>query len=144
MNKLTVLASLAGFGGLMLTSCVVDPYPPQRTVEVGPYHPGYVVERIPGRYDVEMIGGVRYYRYNNVYYRPQGSRYVVVESPHYHGPGPVMPPGPVRGPGFGTTVRVLPNGARIVTHNRVRYWEHNNVYYQSRGNGYVIVRSPFL
>ncbi|MGC4013264.1 MAG: hypothetical protein QM755_01925 [Luteolibacter sp.] len=149
MNKLIPLATLAGFGGLMLTSCVVDPYPPQRVVETGPYRPGYVVDRIPGRYEVEVVGGTRYYHYNNVYYRPQGRGYVVVDSPHMHGhgPGPMMPPpgpghpGPVR---YGTTITTLPSGARVVTHNRARYWVHDNVYYQSRGNGYVVVRSPYL
>lgn len=143
MNPFISLASLAGLGSLMLTSCVVDSYPPQRTVDAGPYRPGYVVERIPGRYATESIGGVNYYHYNNVYYRPQGGRYVVVESPHMHRPGPMVPPtGRIHG--YGSTITTLPNGARVVTHNRARYWVHDNVYYQSRGNGYVIVRSPYL
>ncbi|BCU79224.1 DUF6515 family protein [Luteolibacter sp. LG18] len=139
MNKIVSLAALTGFGGLMLTSCIVDPAPPQRVV-YRDYRPGYVVETLPGGYQTEVVGGVQYYHHDNIYYRPQGRGYVVVESPRMHGPM-MPPPGHM---GFGTTVTTLPNGARIVTHNRTRYWVHDNVYYQSRGDGYVIVRSPFL
>ena len=53
----------------------------------------------------------------------------------------MMPP---RHGGFGTTVTTLPNGYRVITHNRTRYYVHDNVYYQQRGGGYVIVRSPYL
>lgn len=82
-NPKIVIPSLAiGLAGL-LSSCM-DPYygGGSTTTTVTEYHrPGYAVNTLPARYETEVVGGVRYYRHENVYYRPQGSRYVVVEAP---------------------------------------------------------------
>jgi hypothetical protein len=170
MNAPIRITSLlaVGLAGL-LTSCM-DPYyagGATTTTSVTHYRPGYVVDRIPGRYDTEVIGGVQYYRYDNVYYRPQGSRYIVVETPRgsrgygdrdgrrydgYDNRRDDYRDGRRdydydRRPGYDrsetTVVRTLPSGARVVTHRGTRYYQSGNVYYQPRGDGYVIVRSPF-
>lgn len=168
------ICSLAavGLAGL-LTSCM-DPYysggygGTSTTTTVTQYRPGYVVNTLPGRYETEMIGGTRYYRYDNVYYRPQGSRYVVVETPRgsrgwdnrndrpyrYDNHRSNWDPresqrgydrGPDRRPGYTETrvIRTLPNGYRTVNYRGTRYYQSGNVYYQSRGDGYVIVDRPY-
>ncbi len=69
-----------GLGGL-LTSCVDDPYYVGGSATVSSYRPGYVVSSLPPYYETEIIGGVQYYRRDNIYYRPRGNRYVIVEAP---------------------------------------------------------------
>ena len=134
-----------GIGG-MLTSCV-DPYYAGTTTHtrVTEYRPGYVVQSLPSRYDTETIGGVRYYRNDDVYFRPQGDRYVVVEPPRgsryfserrdYDGRGSYTRQS--------TIVRNLPDGARVVTHRGTRYYRYGDTYYEPYGQDYVVVNSPF-
>ena len=142
----------------LLSSCVVDPYSggASTTTTVTQYRPGYVVDTLPGAYRTEVVGGVRYYHHDNVYYRSQGSRYVVVDSPR----------GGTRvydrddrydrrdyrddrhnGPNYDrretTVIRTLPSGARVVTHRGTRYYESRGTYYQPSAGGYIIVGSPF-
>ncbi len=42
---------------------------------------GVAVSYLPYGYRTIYVGGVPYYEYNNIYYRPYGTRYVVVERP---------------------------------------------------------------
>lgn len=139
-------------GGLM-TSCV-EPYyeAAATTTTVTHYRPGHVVHTLPPRYQTETIGGVRYYRQGSTYYRPQGSRYVVVEAPRggrgwnqRHQDGRHDPRGRFDRPGehYGQVVRSLPRGARAVNHRGTRYYVHGGTYYRPQGRSYVIVRSPF-
>ncbi len=37
----------------------------------------------------------------------------------------------------------LPRGYRTINHNGGRYYQNNDVYYQQRGQGYIVVGSPF-
>ena len=166
MNASIRITSLlaVGLAGL-LTSCM-DPYyagGATTTTSVTHYRPGYVVDRIPGRYDTEVVGGVQYYRYDNVYYRPQGSRYIVVETPRGSRGYGDRDGRPSRHDGYDhrrddrdyrgggrdydrtqtTVIRTLPSGSRVITHRGTRYYQAGNTYYQPSGNGYVIVRSPF-
>lgn len=168
MNAPLRICSLAAIGlAGLLTSCM-DPYysghgGPSSTTTVTHYRPGYVVNTLPGRYETEVVGGVRYYHYNNTYYRPQGNRYVVVEAPR-GSRGWKDRPNPYdnhranwdpresgyerkseRRPGYTETrvVRTLPKGYKTVTHRGTRYYQSGNVYYQSRGDGYVIVNRPY-
>ena len=169
------ICSLAAVGlAALLTSCV-DPYysgggygGASTTTTVTHYRPGYVVNTLPSRYETEVVGGVRYYHYDNVYYRPQGSRYVVVETPRgsrgYRDDRPYKydnhranwdPRESQRDydhrdhrdgrPGYTETrvIRTLPNGYKTVTYRGTRYYQSGNVYYQSRGDGYVIVQRPY-
>lgn len=151
-----------GAAGL-LTSCVVDPYHPgHTTTTVTHYRPGYVVNTLPGGYRTETYGGVSYYRHNDVYYRRQGSRYVVVDRPNYRGQDRYDIRDDRRdyrgdrrdyrdyrddrrGPGSRetTVIRTLPGSARPISHRGVRYYESRGVYYRSAPGGYVIVTRPF-
>lgn len=57
------------------------PPPQRRGTWVGP-RTGTIVRELPHGYEVTNVRGTRYYRYNNVYYRPRGASYVVVERPY--------------------------------------------------------------
>ena len=155
--RICALATV-GLAGL-LTSCV-DPYYGSyggtTTTTVTHYRPGYEVDRLPSRYETEIVGGVRYYHYDNVYYRPRGARYVVVEAPRgsrgyqYDNYRPGWDPRETRyerdrdrGRTETTVIRTLPSGYQTVTYRGTRYYRSGNVYYQPRGNGYVIVDRPY-
>lgn len=97
------------------------------------YQPGYAVSTLPPGYRTEVINGVRYYRHDHVYYRPEGSGYVVVETPRT-----IVDAHP-----GASIVRTLPGGYEVVTYRGQRYYRSGNVYYQSRGDGYAIVPSPY-
>jgi hypothetical protein len=135
-----------------LVSCV-DPYYTgggSVSTTVTQYRPGYTVDRLPSRYDTEIVGGVRYYRQGNVYYRPQGNRYVVVDTPRNsrgwndrnRNGRPDRFDGPQRGRQV-TVIERLPRGYRTVNHRGTRYYQYGNTYYQSRGSGYVVVNRPY-
>ena len=112
------------------------------------YRPGYVVTTLPPGHRVEVISGTRYYYHNNVYYRPQGRGYVVVDSPRHRGDWDGR-----RHDGYRDgrdydrrevrVIRTLPGRHVVVNHRGQRYYRVGNVYYQSREGGYVTVSSPF-
>lgn len=137
----TILALTAVGLGALLTSCY-DPYYGSTSSTVVTHHrPGYAVQTLPPRYSTVTISGTRYYHHDGVYYRPQGSRYIVVEDPRGHRRGDGYRSG--RGHRSDVTViRTLPRGHRVITHGGNRYYYHGNTYYQSRGDGYVIVENP--
>lgn len=164
ITKTSILSLIAVGSAALLSSCV-DPYYAgggTTTTTVTQYRPGYMVDTLPGGYRSEVVGGVSYYRYNDTYYRRQGSRYVVVERPgggyggrddRYDRRDPRdrydndryyrdRRPG---GPGYRetTVIRTLPSGARVVTHRGTRYYESRGTYYRPASGGYVIVGSPF-
>jgi len=154
MKATTALLSLIAAGtGALLTSCVDPYYTGPTTATATIYRPGYVVQTLPPSHRVEVIAGTRYYYHDNVYYRPQGRGYVVVESPHRHrhdydgrrdyDRDRDWDRGPSRGRGEVTVIRELPRGYRVVTHGGQRYYRVGDVYYRSEGGGYVVVRSPF-
>ncbi|MEX1048229.1 MAG: DUF6515 family protein [Akkermansiaceae bacterium] len=129
---------LASFGlatGALLTSCVAPYYAaPQATGDyttVTTYRPGYEVAALPAGYRAETIGGARYYRHGETYYRPRSGRYVVVEAPRQR---------PIERE---VIIRRLPPGYRVTTHQGIRYYRVDNVYYQQRGSDYVAVRRPY-
>ena len=153
MKTTTIILSLLAAGsGALLTSCV-DPYytgPSSTTVTV--HRPGYVEQTLPPGYRTEVISGTNYSYHDNVYYRPQGRGYVVVERPrgghrhddwdHRHDRDRDWDRD--RGPRRDVTViRELPRGYKVVTHGGQRYYRAGDVYYRSEGSGYVIVRDPF-
>ncbi len=178
MKTPNLILSLATVGlGVAVTSCV-DPYysdgyssgPSTHTqTTVTQYRPGYVTQSLPSRYETEMIGGTRYYRHENVYYRPQGNRYVVVEAPQGSRGWSDRGSYDRRDSRYGqseTTVRrdsrydvmdgrgsysretrvirTLPRGAREVSHRGTRYYTYENQYYRPQDDdSYIIVDSPF-
>lgn len=155
--KSTVLTIIAAGTASLLTSCVDSYYEGTTTAVVeSEYRPGYVIRTLPPGYRAEVIGGTRYYHYNNVYYRPQGGSYVVVDSPHRHRgdswdgrrdrdwDGRRDRDWNDRRPGRDVTVvRELPSGYTVVNHRGQRYYRAGDRYYQSREGGYIIVGSPF-
>jgi hypothetical protein len=145
-TKATVLMLIAAGSGALLTSCV-DTYATHTAVVEPAYRPGYVVHTLPSGYRAEVIGGTRYYYHNNVYYRPQGRSYVVVDPPRHHVPRHYEDrdwdrrgPRPDRDV---TVIRELPSGYTVVNHRGRRYYRAGDRYYQSSGSGYIIVDSPF-
>ena len=136
----TILSLVAAGAGAVLTGCVDPYYAGPSSVSTTVYRPGYTVQTLPPGYRAEVISGTRYYYHDNVYYRPQGRGYVVVESPRRHHRSDYEYGGPRRDV---TVIRELPGGYTVVNHRGQRYYRAGNVYYQSRGDGYVMVRSPF-
>ncbi|MES2996485.1 MAG: DUF6515 family protein [Verrucomicrobiota bacterium] len=138
--KSLLLSSCAVFGAVSLSSCVVDPYAGgavHGSVTYTDHRPGYMVDTLPSRYETETYDGVRYYRYNDVYYRPQGRRYVVVETPRrarttYRRHGDHV-----------DVIRRLPGGYKKVTHRGAVYYRADGRWYRPSRGGYVIVSSPY-
>lgn len=129
-SKLSIgvqLAAVAVSG--FVVGCVYDAGPPvgYSTHTVETHRPGHVVRTLPA-HQVEVIGGTRFYRQGDVYYRPHSGGYVVVDPPHTRTV--------VR---QGTLVGTLPSGYRTVTRQGTRYYMHDNVYYRRSGSGYMVV-----
>ena len=81
--KLTLL--LLTSAAALLSGCVETYSPGGPSAGAPGYRPGYVVTTLPQGYRAEVISGTRYYYHDNVYYRPQGRGYVVVQSPRHGG-----------------------------------------------------------
>ena len=123
---------LAAGLGLSAVSCVMEtPAVTSTTVET--YRPGYYTRALPPSYETRVVRGSQYYYHDNVYYRPQGEGYVVVDSPY----GTVAA---TTGTGY---VRTLPSGYRIVERSGRRYYVVGDTYYRPEREGYVIERDPF-
>jgi hypothetical protein len=134
MKTISRLASAtAAVTALTLTGCVYEtrsyPYVTE-TVETQ-HRPGYVIQTLPSRHQVEVISGTRYYHHDGVYYRPHSSGYVVVDPPHRTVTR------------SGTIVRTLPPGYRSIVHGGTRYYVHGSTYYRPHGSSYLVVQSPF-
>ncbi|MBB5352153.1 hypothetical protein HNR46_002396 [Haloferula luteola] len=156
-----VISAAALTAALSLSSCV-DPYY-AGPASVTTYQPGYVVNTLPSGYSTVSVSGTTYYRHNDVYYRPRGNRYVVVERPggQYIGPHGDRDrdgrpnwrdqrdnrydrrDGRYDRDSHAHFVQTLPSGYRVVTHRGTRYYVAGNTYYQPQNNGYVIVANPF-
>lgn len=93
------------------------------------YSPGYVTSTLPRGYRTEIIGGTPYYVSGSTYYRP------------YSTPGSFVVVEPPRTSSF--IIEELPPGYRTIRYGGSVYYQHRNSFYQRRGDGYVIVPSPF-
>jgi len=123
-------AKIAAFAaGGSLVGCVHDVGMPvsYTTHTVETHRPGYMVRSLPA-HQVVVIGGTRYYRHGDVYYRPHAGGFVVVDPPRTRTV--------IR---QGTVVRNLPSGYRTVTRQGTRYYIHDGVYYRRSGSGFVVV-----
>ncbi len=158
--KLALLLSASA--ALLATSCTVETYaPPSPQARVG-YEPGYVINTLPAGYSTEVVSGTRYYYHDNVYYRPQGRGYVVVQSPrggHYNdhdgrnrdGGGRDHDGRDWNGDGRDrdghrgnvTVIKSLPHGYVVVNRGGHRYYRAGGTYYEAHSGGYVVVREPF-
>lgn len=151
MKPNSLFTSLAAAGAALALSSCVDPYYGSASVTTTTYEPGYVIDTLPSGYTTIDIGGTTYYSYNDTYYRPRGNRYVVVEHPqraHRHS----GPHGDRDHDGIdnwqdrrrdNAYVQRLPERYRIVTHRGTRYYVAGDTYYRPRGEGYMVVTSPF-
>lgn len=85
---------------------------------------GAVVDRLPRGHRVFDYHGQPYHFYDGIWYRPVGSRFMVV-----------LPPPGLRVP-------VLPADAVMVTIAGASYYRYGNVYYVQDPEGYRVVESP--
>lgn len=90
------------------------------------YYPahGHYVRAVPYGHRVVVHGGVHYYYHGGVWYRPWGSRFVVV------------------GPPVGIVVPFLPPFYTTIWVGAVPYYYANSVYYVPAPGGYAVVDPP--
>jgi hypothetical protein len=84
---------------------------------------GAIVTGLPVGYTTVVVGGVPYYYYDNIYYRPAPDGYVVVERPV-------------------TVVKESPQGFQPVVINGTTYYVNNGIYYIYTSYGYQVVQTP--
>jgi len=85
---------------------------------------GHYVTAIPRGYYTIHHGGIRYAYYGGVWYRPYGSRFVVIAPP------------------FGLVVPFLPLYYTTLWVGGVPYYYANEVYYMHTPGGYTVVEPP--
>ncbi len=85
---------------------------------------GAVVDRLPRDHRVVNFRGHPYHFHKGIWYRPVGSRFMVVTPP----PGLLVP--------------VLPAAAVVVTIGGIPYYQYGGVYYLKEGDGYRVVERP--
>jgi len=85
---------------------------------------GRYVERLPHGYRTVAYGRSHYYFHGGVWYRPYGSRFVIVAPP------------------FGLVVPILPPYYTTIMLGGVPYYYANEVYYTQTAGGYAVVEPP--
>ena len=90
------------------------------------YRPGHVINVMPRSYVRIVVGGLPYFYYSGIFYRPYSSGYIVVNAP------------------IGAVVRTLPVGFIAFTLGLTTYYTLNDVYYvwDDVRDGYVVVEKP--
>ncbi|MEN6621892.1 MAG: DUF6515 family protein [Smithella sp.] len=90
------------------------------------YYPnrGHYVGTLPGGYRAFYHGHDRYYFHGGVWYRPYGSRFLIVAPP------------------LGLFIPFLPPYYSTIWVSGVPYYYANDVYYVQSGNGYMVVSPP--
>jgi hypothetical protein len=83
-----------------------------------------VIRTLPRDHRMVVHGGTHFYFSGGAWYRPQGSRFVIVTPP------------------FGLFVPFLPPYYATIWVRGVPYYYANEVYYTHRGSGYVVVGPP--
>jgi Family of unknown function (DUF6515) len=91
----------------------------------GNYHPGETVRVLPPGYVPLSVGGLGYYYYGGVYFRP-------------------TPAGPYAAvaPPLGAVVPELPPGAQVVYAGAASFYYAWGAFYLPQGNGFVVVPPP--
>jgi hypothetical protein len=94
---------------------------------VAPHHRGHVVRHLPSRHRVVHYHGHRYYYGSGAWYRPYGSRYVVVDPP------------------LGLVISFLPEFGTTVYVGGIPHYRAGPVYYvwNPRARGYVVTDRPY-
>lgn len=85
---------------------------------------GAVLDSLPRGYTTVAVGGVPYYYYDNLYYRPGPGGYVVVQPP------------------VGAVVPTIPQNYPSVVVDGVTYYNINGATYVAAPNGYQVVPQP--
>ena len=85
---------------------------------------GRYVERLPSGHRVVVYGRSHYYFHGGVWYRPYGSRFVIVAPP------------------FGLVVPFLPLYYTTIMLGGVPYYYANEVYYTQTAGGYMVAEPP--
>jgi len=142
IHRLFTLASAFGIGLLAASCNQYDRYGHRSTGAVVEYRTGHQIRSLPPRYRTVTYGGTRYYHHNNVYYRPHGRGYIVVDDPRRRPAAARSHPRRTVTAEVGV-VRTLPRGYRVRTHGGVRYYQHGDSYYQATRGGYRIVPNPY-
>lgn len=90
------------------------------------YYPsrGHYIGVLPGGYRAFYHGRNRYYFHGGVWYRPYGSRFLIVAPP------------------LGLVIPVLPPYYSTIWVRGVPYYYANDVYYVQSGNSYMVVSPP--
>ncbi|MHB8772615.1 MAG: DUF6515 family protein [Syntrophales bacterium] len=90
------------------------------------YYPsrGYAIKALPRGNRVVFHGRDRFYFHGGVWYRPSGSRFIVVAPP------------------IGLFLPILPPYYTTIWVAGIPYYYANDVYYAHRGDGYVVVDPP--
>lgn len=142
--QLIPIVSALGIGLFAANCNRYDHYghPAHSKGSVSQYRVGYQVRTLPPRYQTLTYGGSRYYYHNNVYYRPHGRGYIVVENPRGRATTTRSYSARTSGPNV-SVIRTLPRGHRVVTYNGVRYYQHGSSYYQPTRGGYHLVANPY-
>ncbi len=83
-----------------------------------------IVKVLPAGHTTLQLGGVSYYRFGGVYYRPYRGAFQIVTAP------------------VGLSVTTLPNKHRLVRVNKQRYFVAEGVYYRKSGKRYIVVKKP--
>jgi hypothetical protein len=96
---------------------------------------GAVVASLPGGYSTVVVGGMPYYYYDDIYYRPAPDGYVVVERP-------VVVEQPVVAGHPATVVNNASIGYQPVVIDGKTYYVNNGVYYIYTSYGYQVVQPP--
>lgn len=85
---------------------------------------GTVVDRLPREHRVVRYHGQPYHFHKGIWYRPVGSRFMVVAPPP------------------GLRVPALPAGAVVVTIGGIPYYRYGGVYYVHDQDGYRVAEAP--
>jgi hypothetical protein len=85
---------------------------------------GEFIEVLPSGYRVAVYGKSRYYFHGGVWYRPYGSRFVIIAPP------------------FGMIVPFLPLNYATIWIGGIPYYYANEVYYTQSAGGYIVVEPP--
>lgn len=115
-------------GALLLQPVITMADPPSHARSgASAWHRGHVVHQLPPRHRWVHHHGHRYYYAGGAWYRPYGSRYVVVDPP------------------VGLVVPFLPRYGSTLYFGGIPHYRSGPVYYvwQPRARGYLVTDRPY-
>ncbi|VAX17374.1 hypothetical protein MNBD_NITROSPINAE02-1542 [hydrothermal vent metagenome] len=89
------------------------------------HHPrGHVIKVLPRRHRIVRFGGMRYFFFGGLFYRPARAGYMVVAPP------------------IGAIVTVLPVGFNTIVIGGAPHFFFNGIYYRKHAGGFIVVEAP--